>query len=181
MGRSRMSRFVVQQGLPEPASHSCELLYDALSFQPRIVAVLVAAAFVSRESIAWAAISGLLLLGAAAPRLNPFDALYAALSRRKSRRILLPGARAPRRFAQLLAGLLSLSCALALVAGQEAVVWGVVAAFGAAFVGIFGFGFCFGASLFRLLVPAWAPPQPPPRRPSTTGAAPVAGIPADRV
>lgn len=175
MGRSRMLRFVVQQGLPEPAPHACPLQYDALAFQPRVMAVLVTAAAVAREPVAWAGIAGLLLLGAAAPRLNPFDALYAGLARRRSRRVFLPGARAPRRFAQLLAGLFCLAAALALLAGREAAAWGIVAAFGMAFTGIFGFGFCFGAWVFRLLVPSWAPREGRCGRPSSTGTPRVAG------
>lgn len=207
VSRSRMLRFVVLQGLPEPAPHACALHYDALILQPRLVAVLVAAAAVAREPVAWAGIAGLLLLGAAAPRLNPFDALYAALSRRRSRRVFLPAARAPRRFAQAVAALLCLTAAAGLLRGHEAVAWGVVAALGAAFAGIFGFGFCFGSWLFRLLVPSWRPPQErpapsstagvpkvtgtasgdelrtPPRTPhaSSPSSQPLAGIPADRV
>ncbi len=167
MARSPEVRFIVQQGLPEPAPHSCSLQYDALAFQPRVMAVLVAAAAAVREPSVWAALAALLLLGAAAPRLNPFDALHSLLARRLSRRVFLPGARAPRRFAQLLAALFCLTAALGLLTGREAFVRGIVAAFGAAFVGIFAFGFCFGAWLFRLLVPSWKPPQERPARPST--------------
>lgn len=181
MTRSRMVRFVVQQGLPEPAPHARELHYDALAFQPRVVAVLLTAAAISREPLAWAAAAGLLLLGAAAPRLNPFDAVYAVLARRRSRRVFLPGARAPRRFAQLLAALLCLTAALALVAGRETVAWGVASAFGLAFAGIFGFGFCFGAWVFRLLFPSWRPPREPCARTSAASVPPVAGVSADRV
>jgi hypothetical protein len=54
------------------------------------------------------------------------------------------------------------------------VVWGVVVAFGLAFAGIFVFGFCFGAWLFRLLVPSWRPPTESPARISS--AVPVAGL-----
>ncbi len=175
MSRSRMLRFVVLQGLPEPAPHACALHYDALVLQPRLVAVLVAAAAVAREPVAWAVIAGLLLLGAAAPRLNPFDALFAALTRRRSRRVFLPAARAPRRFAQAVAALLCLTAAAGLLLGHEAVAWSVVAALGLAFVGIFAFGFCFGAWLFRLLVPAWRPPQERPARTSTAGVPRVTG------
>jgi hypothetical protein len=171
-----MLRFVVQQGLPEPAPHARELQYDALAFQPRALVVLVAGAALSREPVVWAAIAGLLLLGAAAPRLNPFDALYATLHRRQSRRLFLPGARAPRRFAQVLPALFCLTAALALLDGREAVVWGVVVAFGLAFAGIFVFGFCFGAWLFRLLVPSWRPPAERAARSASASAAPVAGL-----
>lgn len=175
MSRSRMLRFVVLQGLPEPAPHACALHYDALAFQPRVMAVLVAAAATAREPAAWAAIAALLLLGAAVPRLNPFDALHALLARRGSRRVFLPGARAPRRFAQLLPAVFCLAAATGILSGHEAVAWGVVAAFGLAFVGIFAFGFCFGAWPFRLLVPAWRPPQERPARTSTAGVPRVTG------
>ena len=171
-----MLRFVVLQGLPEPAPHACGLQYDALAFQPRAMVVLVAAAAVAREPVVWAGLSGLLLLGAAAPRLNPFDALYAALASRKSRRVFLPAARAPRRFAQVLAALFCLVASVGLLAGKEALAWGAVAAFGLAFVGILGFGFCFGSWLFRVLVPSWTPPRERPSRPTATGAQPVAGL-----
>ncbi len=175
MARSREVRFIVHQGLPEPAPHSSPLQFDALAFQPRVMAVLVAAAAAAREPTVWAALAALLLLGAAAPRLNPFDALHSLLARRLSRRVFLPGARAPRRFAQLLAALFCLTAALALLTGRETVAWGVVAAFGVAFVGIFGFGFCFGAWLFRLLVPSWKPPLKRPARSSTGSVPSLAG------
>jgi len=139
------------------------------------MAVLVAAAAAAREPAAWAAIAALLLLGAAVPRLNPFDALHALLARRGSRRVFLPGARAPRRFAQLLPALFCLAAAVGLLLGHEAVAWGVVAALGAAFAGIFAFGFCFGSWLFRLLVPAWRPPQERAARTSTAGVPRVTG------
>lgn len=176
MAHSRMLRFIVQQGLPEPAPHACQLQYDALAFQPRVLAVLVTAAAVAREPVAWAGIAGCLLLGAAVPRLNPFEALYAVLARRRSRRVFLPGARAPRRFAQLIAALLCLTAALALLAGREAVMWGISAAFGLAFVGIFGFGFCFGAWFFRSLFPSRTARAERVARPSSTGAPRVAGL-----
>lgn len=179
MSRLRQVRFVVQQGLPEPAPHARALQYDALAFQPRAMVVLVAAAAVLGEPAVWAGLSGLLFLGAAAPRLNPFDALYAVLASRGSRRVFLPGARAPRRFAQALAGLFCLTASLALLAGHESLAWTAVAAFGAAFAGIFGFGFCLGAWLFRVLVPSWAPPRTP-HAPSTSSQA-VAVFPPDRV
>jgi hypothetical protein len=181
VSRSRMLRFVVQQGLPEPAPHACPLQYDALAFQPRVVAVFVAAAAISREPVAWAATAGLLLLGAAVPSLNPFDAVYGVLARRKSRRVFLPAARAPRRFAQLLAALLCLTASLALATGREAVAWGVASAFGLAFAGVFGFGFCFGAWVFRLLFPSWSPPRERCGRVSAADVPPVAGVSADRV
>lgn len=175
MNRSREVRFIVQQGLPEPAPHARPLQYDALAFQPRVMAIFVAAAAAAREPAVWAAIAALLLLGAAVPRLNPFDALHALLARRGSRRVFLPGARAPRRFAQLLPALFCLTAALGLLSGHEAVAWGVVAAFGLGFAGIFAFGFCFGAWLFRLLVPSWRPPQERAARTSTAGVPRVTG------
>ena len=165
MSRSHMLRFVVLQGLPEPAPHACPLQYDALAFQPRVMVVLVAAAAAAREPVVWAAICGLLVLGAAAPPFNPFDALHGALARGRSRRVFLPAARAPRRFAQVLAALLCLTASLALLAGREVLAWAVVAAFGLAFVGIFGFGFCFGSWLFRALFPSWTPPRDRPLSP----------------
>ncbi len=181
MIRSSQARFVVLQGLPEPPPHACPLQYDALVFQPRVMVVLVAAAALSRAPVAWAALSGVLFLGAFAPRLNPFDALYAALARRRSRRVLLPAARAPRRFAQTMAATLCLVAALALLMGQGAVAWGVVAVFALAFVGNFAFGFCFGSWVFRSLFRSWRPPEARSGRGSSTAVRRVAGFPPDRV
>lgn len=181
MNRSRMSRYVVLQGLPEPAPHACALQYGALSFQPRVMAFLVAAAAASRSPLAWAALAGVLLLGAAAPRFNPFDALHAALSRRSPRRVFLPAARAPRRFAQAMGATFCLAAAAALLAEREALAWGVVAAFGLAILANLGFGFCLGSWVFRSLFRSWTPPEARPGRSSSAAVPKVAGIPADRV
>lgn len=181
MNRTRMSRYVVLQGLPEPAPHACPLHYDALAFQPRVIAYLVAAAAASRSPAAWLVLSGVLLLGATAPRLNPFDAVHAALSRRSPRRVFLPAARAPRRFAQAIGATFCLAATGALLSGQEAVAWGVVVAFGLALVANLGFGFCLGSWLFHSLFRSWTPPEARQRRSSSASFPKVAGIPPDRV
>lgn len=96
-------------------------------------------------------LSALLIWNALVPRLNPFDAMYNRLVARPKGLQRLDPARAPRRFAQGLAGTFMLSIGLSLLLDNNVLAWVLEAALVAA-LGLLVFGrFCVGSYLFLLL------------------------------
>jgi hypothetical protein len=142
--------FILQQGLPEPEAHACPLQYSALLFQPRIVGLVVLVAVAFQQPAAFFALAAALWLGAAAPRLNPFDALYNRTVAR-SKGMKLEPARPPRRFAQLLAGAFAIAIAACLLAGWRMAAFILEGILLAAIVALAFGAFCFGSFVFHVL------------------------------
>jgi hypothetical protein len=142
--------FILQQGLCEPAARACTRQYSALLFQPRLVGLWVVVATIVQAPLLFVALAATLWWSAAAPHLNPFDALYNRAVASTSG-ITLAAAPAPRRFAQCLAGAFAFAIATSLVLDRTLTAF-VLESFFIAAVGmsVFG-GFCLGSYLFHLL------------------------------
>ncbi|HET7706558.1 MAG TPA: DUF4395 family protein [Thermoanaerobaculia bacterium] len=154
---SRQVNFILQQGLAAPAPASCSSAYAGLRFQPWFVGLttlIATAAQVFGQTVASAAIFGVLgavlWWSAAIPRFNPFDHLYNVLFSARSG-FRLQAAPAPRRFAQFLAGALSLVIAALLVLGHAVAAMIVAAVLLAAVAALVFGGFCFGSYVFHVL------------------------------
>ena len=142
--------FILQQGLPEPDARACPLQYAALLFQPRLVALILVAGVVLQAPLLFFLLAAVLWFSAAVPRLNPFDALYNRTLARSSGVQLTP-ARAPRRFAQFMAGSFAVAIGVCVALGWLTTAYVLQGVFVAA-VGALAFGgLCLGSFVFHLI------------------------------
>jgi hypothetical protein len=120
--------FVRNQGCADAS------LYPALIFQPRVIAILVAAGIVFQAPAVFAALGVVLAWSTLLPRLNPFDAAYSAWS--GNRRMVAP---APRRFAQAMGATMTIAIAVATSVGATyvAIALQVLVSFSLAMVVLF--------------------------------------------
>ena len=139
--------FVRQQGFERADASSCDSLYAALMFQPRVVGLVVLAGVLLQAWPLFLTLSAVLWWSAVVPELNPFDWLYNALA---SARKTVPAA-APRRFAQGLGGTFMLLIGLSIRNGLETSAW-ALEAFVLVAIGLVVVGrFCLGSFVFHLL------------------------------
>jgi hypothetical protein len=146
----RRTNFVLQQGFDAPPPASCSRTYSALQFQPRIVGVVALAAAIVQSWIVFAALGAVLWWSALLPRWNPFELVYNRFRAARSGHVLTP-APPPRRFAQFLAGLLSIISAALLVLGLRMAAIVVEVLLLAAIAALVFGGFCAGSYIFHLL------------------------------
>lgn len=146
----RQTTFIRQQGFADPTPETRATQHAALLFQPRVLGVLVLGATLADVWWAFFVFAAVLGWSALVPRLNPFDALYnASLSARSGFR--LEAAPPPRRFAQGLAALVSLSIGSASLLGQPVAARALEALFLVAIGLVLFAGFCLGAFVFHEL------------------------------
>jgi hypothetical protein len=140
--------FVRQQGFADEPAESCVARYPGLMWQPRIVALLVAAGIATRYAPGWAGLGALLWFNALVPAANPFDRAYDALVAGPRGGDRLPVARAPRRFSQGMAGTLMIATGLALHQGLSVLAWVLMGMIALAIVALVGFRFCLGSFVY---------------------------------
>jgi hypothetical protein len=157
MSSPAVSNFMRQQGFAEEPDDACDMHFEGLYFQPRIVFPLVLLAtalqFVSLPAAValHLAISAILSWNTLVPALNPFEIAYNRFVARPRGRAELVPAPGPRRFAQGMAAAFNLGAALALVSEQFVVAWVLQAMLAAAFSALLFGRFCLGAYIFHLL------------------------------
>ena len=147
--RDSQLRFIRQQGVttPGPDRH----LYEALMFQPRIIAGATLVGILAQSPWLFMTLSAVLWWGALIPSKNLFDAVYNRLIAQPRGLPRLAAALPPRRFAQGMAGTLTLLIGAALFGQAIFAAWileGLLAAGVAATV--FG-DFCGPAHLYTTL------------------------------
>lgn len=150
LGATAKRNFILQQGLPEPAAASCSLQYSALLFQPRLVLVILTLAIVLQAPLFFFGLATVLWLGAFAPGLNPFDALYNRGFAAKGGAVLTP-APPPRRFAQFMAGSFAIAIGISLLLGAHTLALVLEGIFMIAVVALAFGAFCFGSFIFHIL------------------------------
>jgi hypothetical protein len=143
--------FVRQQGFRDAPAQGCDLRYQALMFQPRVIGVLVLIGLLFQTGPYFLALGALLWWTAAFPRLNPFDALYNALVAGPKGRPRLEPAPAPRRFAQAMAGTFMFGIGLSLLAGRVALALGLEALLLLALAALVFGRFCLGSYLYLVV------------------------------
>jgi len=152
-----VTNFMKQQGFAEEPADACDMHFEGLYFQPRIVfpTILVAIAL---QVVSIPLSAGLHLLTAAVlawntlvPALNPFEHAYNRWVARPSGRVELVPAPGPRRTAQGMAAAFNLGAGLALVYGPVPLAWGLQALLVVAFSALLFGRFCLGAYVFHLL------------------------------
>jgi uncharacterized protein DUF4395 len=146
-----VSNFMKQQGFPEEPPDACNLRFQGLYFQPRIVFPLVVLAILLQSQALFFAVSVVLFWNVLVPRLNPFELAYNWFVARPRGTLPLTPAPWPRRFAQGMAGLFTLGAGWCLLRGFTLAAWVfegfLVVAFGALLFG----KFCLGAWVFHVL------------------------------
>jgi hypothetical protein len=152
-----IANFMKQQGFVEEPHDACDMHFEGLYFQPRIVfpAVLVAILLqlVSMPA-SWGlhvAISAVLWWNTLLPALNPFELAYNRWVARPKGRLELVPAPGPRRMAQGMAAAFNLGAATALGYGMMALAWVLQAMLVVAFSALLFGKFCLGAYIYHLL------------------------------
>ena len=98
-------------------------LYVALMFQPRTIAAVTALGLVLQSGWFFVALSAVVWWGAVFPSHNLFDAAYNRLVANPRGLAPIPVAPAPRRFAQVMAGTVTLTIGAALLSGATVTAW----------------------------------------------------------
>lgn len=147
--RDSQIRFIRQQGFP--GTHFPDSFYSALMFQPRFVGCVVALGVLLQSAWLFVALSAALWWSAWLPSLNPFDAIYdRAIAYPRGLRPLA-SAPAPRRFAQGMAGTVSMVIGVALLAKAPTVAWIFEGALVVASMAVIFRDSCAGADAYYLL------------------------------
>ena len=143
--------FMLQQGFGEEPADACNMRFEGLYFQPRIVFAMVLIAVVFQEPVIFLALAAVLFWNVLFPALNPFEHAYNRWIARPQGRQPLTPAPAPRRFAQAVNGLFNLASGVLLLMGFTTASWIVQALLVAAFSLLLFARFCLGAYVFHLL------------------------------
>jgi len=165
MGSQAVRNFMKQQGFADEPSSLCDMHFEGLYFQPRIVGSLIvvgiilnvagyrldAANLIDYAAALFFVLSALLLLNVIAPSLNPFEAVYNRVFALPKGRAPLSPAPGPRRFAQAIAAAFTLIVGIALLSGWFITAFVFEAFLVAAFSMLLFGKFCLGAYIFLLL------------------------------
>ena len=147
--RDSRVQFIRMQGFTTP--HVDDELYSALMLQPRIVGATVALGLVVQSPSLFLALSAALLWSGLVPSRNPFDAIYNYVVARPRGLAPLGVAPAPRRFAMTMAGTVSLTIGLALLAGAAITAWVFEGLFAVAVIQVVFADICGAANVYHLL------------------------------
>lgn len=143
--------FMRQQGFADEPPDACNMRFEGLYFQPRIMFGLVLVATLLQSGPMFLALSAILWWNVVAPHLNPFEIAYNRLIASRRGSAPLTPAPGPRRFAQAVAAAFQLAAGLLLLGGQPAASYGFQAGLVAAFSLLLFGKFCLGAYVFHLL------------------------------
>jgi Domain of unknown function (DUF4395) len=146
-----VTNFMRQQGYPPEGEPACDMRFEGLYFQPRIVFPLVLLAILLQSAALFLALAAVLAWNVALPRLNPFEAAYNRLVAARRGRAPLTPAPGPRRFAQAMAAAFNLGSGLAVASGATVVAAVFQVLLVVAFSALLFGKFCLGAYLYHLL------------------------------
>ena len=152
-----VTNFMRQQGFVEEPPDACDMHFEGLYFQPRIVfpavivAIVLQLASVPLSAGVHSLISAVLWWNTLLPALNPFEIAYNRWVARPKGRLALVPAPGPRRMAQGMAAAFNLGAGLALVYGATSLAWALQAMLVLAFSALLFGRFCLGAYVYHLL------------------------------
>ncbi len=146
-----VTNFMRQQGFPEEPPDACNMRFEGLYFQPRIVFPAIVLGILFQSGALFLLLSAILWWNTLVPSLNPFEAAYNRfVASRRGAGPLTP-APLPRRFAQGMAAAFLLGAGLALLGGQPLVSWVLQGFLVVAFSALLFGKFCLGAYVYHLL------------------------------
>jgi hypothetical protein len=157
MASRAVTNFMKQQGFASEPPDACDMHFEGLYFQPRIVfPAVIVAILLQRVSIPASAglhflISAVLWWNTLLPARNPFELAYNRWVARPKGRLELVPAPGPRRMAQGMAAAFTLGAGLALLYGMMSLAWVLQALLVLAFSALLFGRFCLGAYVFHLL------------------------------
>jgi uncharacterized protein DUF4395 len=151
MSSSVVTNFMRQQGFPDEPPDACNMRFEGLYFQPRIVFPLIVVGILFQSATLFLLLSAILWWNALVPSLNPFEAAYNRFVAAPRATASLTPAPMPRRFAQGMAAAFLLGAALALRGGQPLVSWILQGFLVVAFSALLFGKFCLGAYVYHLL------------------------------
>jgi hypothetical protein len=157
MSSREVTNFMKQQGFAEEPSDACDMHFEGLNFQPRIVfptvivAVLLQLVSIPASACLHFAIAAVLGWNTILPALNPFELAYNRWVARPRGRVELLPAPGPRRMAQGMAAAFNLGASFALVYGPLPLAWVLQAMLVVAFSALLFGRFCLGAYVYHLL------------------------------
>lgn len=143
--------FILQQGFEDPGPAVRPRQYSALVFQPKAVLIAIVAGVLFQSPVVFVTLGSLLWWSAFLPNLNPFTALYNATLGRRPGAFRLGPAPAPRRSAEMTAGIFAMATALLIHAGFSLAANVLAAIFLAAALAVVIGSFCLGTYMFHLL------------------------------
>jgi hypothetical protein len=152
-----VTNFMMQQGFREEPADACDMHFEGLYFQPRIVfPAVIVAVLLPLVSIPLSAglhllISAVLWWNTLLPDRNPFELAYNRWIARPNARLPLVPAPGPRRMAQGMAAAFNLGAGLALVYDRMPLAWALQAMLVVAFSALLFGRFCLGAYVFHVL------------------------------
>jgi uncharacterized protein DUF4395 len=151
MSSPSVTNFMRQQGFPAEPADACDMRFEGLYFQPRIVFVLVLVAVALQSAALFLLVSAVLWWNVALPAWNPFERAYNRFLAGPRGRLPLGPAPAPRRFAQAVNAAFNLASGLTLLGGWHTLSWVVQGMLVAAFSLLLFARFCAGAYVFHVL------------------------------
>ena len=152
-----VTNFMKQQGFVDEAPDACDMHFEGLYFQPRvvfptvIVAIVLQVVSIPASAALHLAISAVLWWNTLVPARNPFELAYNRWVARPKGRLELVPAPGPRRMAQGMAAAFNLLASLALVSGMMPLAWVLQAMLVVAFSALLVGRFCLGAYVYHLL------------------------------
>jgi hypothetical protein len=152
-----VTNFMLQQGFAKEPPDACDMHFEGLYFQPRIVfPAILAATLLRLVNVPAAAglhlaISAVLWWNTLVPALNPFEQAYNRWIARPNALPPLVPAPGPRRMAQGMAAAFNLGAGLALLYGAGPLAWVLEGLLVVAFSALLFGRFCLGAYVFHVL------------------------------
>jgi hypothetical protein len=146
-----VKNFMRQQGFPDEPDEMCDMHFEGLYFQPRIVFPTVLVGIVLQSVPVFLALGAVLLWNTLLPERNPFESAYNRFVAPRRGTALLTAAPMPRRFAQGMAAAFLLGAAACLMAGLDTLSWVFQGFLVVAFSALLFGRFCLGAYVYHLL------------------------------
>ncbi len=157
MASRAVTNFMKQQGFASEPPDACDMHFEGLYFQPRVVfPAVIVATLLQLVSVPLSAglhflLSALLWWNTLLPALNPFEQAYNRWVARPKGRLELVPAPGPRRMAQGMAAAFNLGAGLALLYGMAPLAWVLQVMLVLAFSALLFGRFCLGAYVYHLL------------------------------
>jgi hypothetical protein len=143
--------FMKQQGFLDEPPDACDMHFQGLYFQPRIVFPLVLVGILLQSPAWFLVLSAILWWNTLVPSLNPFEQAYNHLVAGPRGAPRLTPAPMPRRFAQGMAAAFTLGAGAALLGSQPQIAWVLQGFLVVAFSALLFGRFCLGAYVYHLL------------------------------
>ena len=157
MASRAVTNFMKQQGFASEPPDACDMHFEGLYFQPRIVfPAVIVATLLQLVSVPLSAglhflLSAVLWWNTLLPSRNPLELAYNRWVARPKGRLELVPAPGPRRMAQGMAAAFNLGAGLALLYGMAPLAWVLQAMLVVAFSALLFGRFCLGAYVYHLL------------------------------